>query len=58
MEDSGSRIYFLGEASITHILREIMEFLEGKWNEPDVIILHTHILKIWKLDVDNKIILR
>ena len=36
-----------------------MLFLEGKWKETYVIILHihTHILKIWKLDVDNKIML-
>lgn len=36
---------------------ETMEFLEGKWKEPYVIILHIHIIKIWKLDVDNKIML-
>ena len=29
MEDPGSKIYFLGETSITQILREIMEFPVG-----------------------------
>lgn len=37
---------------------ETMEFMEGKWKNLMLLFyIYTHIIKIWKLDVGNKIML-